>query len=222
MTIELIHGDALEVLAGLPDASVDAVVTDPPWMDYATGRYGTASPHGAMVHVAANDYVSELWRVAREPAALILWCRWDSWDAHALACRGAGWTVRNQIVWAKPNHTSGDLDGNLGNKHECAVFAVRGRWKRHGKRDTNLWNEAHLFSRAYRHHPCEKPVNLMTRSIAWACPPEGVVLDPFMGSGTTGVAARQLGRSFIGIEIDEHWFNVAKDRIESTPEPLFV
>ena len=51
---------------------------------------------------------------------------------------------------------------------------------------------------------------------------DDTILDPFMGSGTTGVAARLLGRSFIGIEIDEHWFNVAKERIQSTPEPLFT
>jgi len=63
-------------------------------------------------------------------------------------------------------------------------------------------------------HLCQMPIGLPRRAIGFSCSIDGVVLDPFMGSGTTGVACIQTGRSFIGIEIDEGYFNIAKERIE--------
>ena len=64
-------------------------------------------------------------------------------------------------------------------------------------------------------HPHEKPVRVLSALVQWACPKEGVVLDPFMGSGTTGVACVSLGRKFVGIEIDRQHFDVACERISA-------
>jgi site-specific DNA-methyltransferase (adenine-specific) len=78
----------------------------------------------------------------------------------------------------------------------------------------NLWELA-----AERHktsHPTEKPEKLLERIILIGSEEKDMVLDPFMGSGTTGVVAKQLGRNFIGIEIDDKYFKIAKSRIENT------
>lgn len=221
--VQLYHADCLDILRTLPDGSVDAVVTDPPWMDYTTGWYDASEWHRPIGKVEPSEYVGELFRLLREGGAALLWCRWDVFHEHAEAMRAGGFLVRNQIVWAKPNHTAGDLQGNVGNKHECAVFATKGRWIRHDRREVNLWQEPHLFSRDKRNHPTEKPVNLMVRSVQLCCPPNGTTIDPFMGSGPTGVACVQTGRNFIGIEIDEQYFKIAEKRIaEAQAQPLLL
>jgi site-specific DNA-methyltransferase (adenine-specific) len=159
--------------------------------------------------------MGHLYRVLKGSGAMVLWCDWQSFEAHRASAERAGFEVRNCIVWAKSNHTAGDLWGNLGYKHEFGVFAVKGNWRRHTKRDVNLWQVPSLFSRGKRHHPTEKPVTLMERATVLVVPEGGVVLDPFMGSGTTGVACINTGRRFIGIERDEHYYGVAWERIEA-------
>lgn len=213
MTATIIHGDCLDVLRGMADASVDAVVTDPPWMDYETGWYDASEWHAPIVRVHPAAYAGELFRVMRDASAAIVWCRWDCFEEHAQAMRDAGFTVKSCIVWAKPNHTAGDLAGNLGAKHEMAVFAVKGRWKRSAGRETNLWEEQHLFSRAKRAHPTQKPVALMRWLVRLVTPPDGTILDPFAGSGTTLVAALAEGRQAIGIEREAEYVEIVKARL---------
>jgi len=77
----------------------------------------------------------------------------------------------------------------------------------------NIWHMSALSS-AKRFHTCQKPVPLLRRLIRVSCPDGGVVLDPFMGSGSTGVACVQTGRKFIGVELDIHFFDVAKNRLK--------
>lgn len=203
-----------------PD-SVDAICTDPPWMDYQTGWYDASKWHNPIGFVNPKTYAAEFFRVMRDGTALTLWVRWDCFSEHALALSSVGFTVKNCIVWVKPNHTAGDLQGNLGYKHEMAVFATKGKWTRHDKREVNVWEEKHLFSRAKRFHPTQKPVDLMRRAVRLICPPGGTVLDPFMGSGTTGVACVSEGRDFIGIEREPEYYAIAEARIEhATPTQL--
>ena len=223
MTATLHHGDCLEVMKGLPDGSVDAIIADPPWMDYETGHYDASEWHKPIKYVSPFDYCDSLYRLASNESALILWCRWDVFDLHRQAATKAGFDVVNQIVWAKPNHTGGDLWGNIGNQHECAVFATKGKWRRDGKREVNLWRMPHLFSRDYRSHPTEKPVDLMRRCVRLCCAPGDTVLDPFMGSGTTGVACMKEERRFIGIELERQYFDIASRRIAEAAMqiPLF-
>jgi DNA modification methylase len=207
----------------LEAGSVDAIVSDPPWKDYVTSTYDASEWHEPIVRVAPSRYAGELFRLLRDDAACVLWCDWESFQEHADALADAGFQVKNCIVWAKPNHTAGDLDGNLGYRHEQAVFAVKGRWQRHGLRDVNLWNEPHLFSRGFRYHPTEKPVGLIRRAVRLAAPPGSLVFDPFAGSGTTGVAAIAEGRGFCGIERVESYIPIIKKRIAETvrQESLF-
>ena len=69
-------------------------------------------------------------------------------------------------------------------------------------------------------HPCVMPLEVM-KNIIGILPKDKLIIDPFMGSGTTGVACKRLGRNFIGIELDENYFNIAKERIENTTKNLF-
>jgi len=159
-----------------------------------------------------------LWRALRHDTGALVWCDWRSYGEHANALAAAGFSVKNAVVWAKSNHTMGDLNGNFGYMHEMAVFAVKGRWRRPSKREVNLWRVKSLFTRGHRDHPTEKPVALLRRSVRALAKPRGVVLDPFMGVGTCGQACVAEGYRYVGIEIEPKYFDIARQRIEEALE----
>jgi len=207
----LILGDCLKILPTLPKA--EAIITDPPWTDYETGYYDASQWHRPIEWMSPEVYMPVIADVLKEGGAAIIWCNWRTFDEVRRASETAGLTTKNCIVWAKPNHTAGDLDGNLGNMHEMALFAVKGRWTRPGRREVNLWHEGHLFSRAHRDHPTEKPENLMRRCVTTITRPGDLVIDPFMGAGSTMVACVKLGRRYIGIEKDAGYFQDAERKV---------
>ncbi len=105
----------------------------------------------------------------------------------------------------------GDLKGDFAPKFEMIIFIHKGRRLINGSRDSNILK----FNRTgNKLHPTQKPVDLLEYLISKFSDNEQLILDPFMGSGSTGVAAKNLNRNFIGIELDEGYFNIAKERIE--------
>lgn len=189
-------GDCLEILPTL--GKVDAVVTDPPYgMVFKSNRRTVA--HAAI----ANDGDTTLLAMACEiPAAhsRYVFCRWDN-------IRDVP-KPRSFITWVKNSWSMGDLEHEHARQTEGALFYP---------------GESHFFPRGRpadvvfaprtgnENHPTEKPVALMQQVVEWT---SGLVLDPFMGSGTTGVACAKLGRRFIGIELEERYFSIACRRIE--------
>jgi DNA modification methylase len=194
-------GDCLEILPTL--GRVDAVVTDPPYgIGQDKGMRGggycgkTGKPRTPRQHFGAWD--SEAPKVAHlltaAPRAII----WGGqYFAHELP-KGNFW-----LVWDKqqtmPSYGDGELawtnlDGNTLRKFTLASNAIIARG------ETGL-------------HPTQKPAALMRWCLGFV-PDARTILDPFMGSGTTGVAALQLGRKFIGIELDPGYFDIACRRIE--------
>lgn len=125
------------------------------------------------------------------------------------AVTDAGLSVHNVLAWDKVNATANRwYMKNL----EFIVYAWKGRARRIN--DAGSKQLVRLPQNDQSAHPTEKPVALMSHYIGNSTQPGQLVFDPFMGSGTTGVAALQLGRNFVGCEIDERWFEVACDRIE--------
>ena len=121
-------------------------------------------------------------------------------------------TLQNRIVWAKNSWTRGDLKGNYGNQDEEILFAHKGRRYLEGKRSGTIL----IFDKVPSHlmrHPTEKSVKLLEHLISKSTLEGEVVLDPFMGSGSTCVAAQNPGRRYIGIELEPVWFEVAKERL---------
>lgn len=215
--ISLFHGDCLEILPTL-GTKFDAVISDPPWKDYSTGRYDASEWHKSVTLVDPNEYCEMLYNVVKQDGAVLLWVGWESFEMHRVALKEAGFNVKNCIVWAKPNHTAGDLTGNFSYQHEMAVFATRENWKIKGKRMSNLWKCPHIFSRAKRFHPTQKPVPLMLKSVEALTQEGDTVLDMFMGSGTTGVACMKLFRKFFGIEVVKMYYDIANARIARARE----
>lgn len=118
----------------------------------------------------------------------------------------------NPLIWVKDNHTLCDFSKWYGNKHEYVLFAKQ----RGSKRELGAGQVADVFTVARTRestHSAEKPTELLTALIEKSTAPGELVLDPFCGSGSTGVAAVRLGREFVGIEIEKKWADVARARV---------
>lgn len=190
-------GDCREILPLLP--KVDAVVTDPPYGMEFRSNFRTVRPK---FHAIANDESADalIWSTGIEAAhSKYIFCRWDNLPEVA--------KPKSVVTWVKNNWSMGDLTGEHARQTEVALFypgpqhyfpAGRPSDVISAPRTGNDW------------HPTEKPVQLMWHVSRWTV---GTILDPFMGSGTTGVACVKLGRRFIGIEIDQGYFEIACKRI---------
>ena len=208
---ELWLGDCREVLPLLP--KVDAVITDPPYgISYVSARR-KRGPTEMLANDddAPTDAVFDMAELMVDGGAMYLATRFDVAAQWNDAMRGAGLTLKTPIFWDKGNHTSGDLEGDFGAQVEIFLFAHKGRHKLRGRRLANLWR---IPRDAASDHPTPKPVGLMERMVACSTDDGGLVLDPFMGSGSTGVAAMNLGRRFIGGEVEPRWFDACCRRIE--------
>lgn len=188
--ITLYHGDCREIL---PHLSADVVVTDPPYgMAYSSGW--AANPIQNDHDTAARDAILAMW----SPRPAIVFGRWS-------VERPAG--VRARLVWDKGEWPGmGDLSFPWGPSDE-EVYVLGAGFA--GRRVGTVLRSDRLGSAMS--HPNEKPVTLLQRLIE-RCPP-GTILDPFMGSGTTLVAAKLEGRRAIGIEIEERYCEIAARRL---------
>lgn len=198
--ITLCHGDAREVL---PSITADVLVTDPPYgIAYESGRPGTTEWQGVQIandgDTSARDAVLAAW--GDRPALVF-----GSWKRPRPAA------TRMVLIWDKgPALGMGALD--LPWKPSWEEIYVLGRGFT-GRRDGGViyCPPVQSLARNGRVHSNEKPVALLMKLLQ-KCPP-GVVLDPFMGSGTTLRAAKNLGRPAIGVEVDERFCEVAATRM---------
>lgn len=222
MTTSLYLGDCLEVMRGIPDGSVDMVLTDPPYgVGYQSNRRTATEKFSKIAQDEGLGWLCEfcdqLHRVMRNDTAAYVFCSWHNVDIFKQTLQKK-FKVKNLLVWVKNNHGSGDLKGAYAPKHEFVFFVHKGRCLlRDGRRPDIL--EFSKVSGSKMVHPTEKPISMLERLILDASDIGASILDPFMGSGTTGVAAKNLNRKFIGIELDPDYFQIAKDRIDAvTPQ----
>jgi site-specific DNA-methyltransferase (adenine-specific) len=167
-----------------------------------------------------TEWISEAYRVLKESSALYVFSHWSKWDILYNSVLNAGFNVKNMIVLNKSNHGAGDLFGSFSPKHELILFATKGRHELRfpeGRID-DIWNVPVKFSGSKRFHPNEKPVSWILPAILNSSDKEQVILDPFLGSGTTGIAAIGCGRQFIGVEKDQTYFDIAQKRIADAYE----
>lgn len=210
----LILGDCLEVLPGL--CGVDAVITDPPYgIDYQSAR---RTDKAAWKPKIANDERPFVWflhaafNAASDPACVLCFCRWDVQEAFEKAIGWAGWELKSQVIWDRESHGMGDLNGSPAPQHDVIWFGVRGRYLFHGDRPKSIVRAMRLSGEELV-HPNQKPDALMADLVESYAAPGAVVLDCFMGSGSTGIACIRTRRQFIGIETDEDIFETACSRI---------
>lgn len=197
-------GDCLEILPELVASGpkVDSVITDPP--------YG-------MNKDFANDTPFEADRIA---SRVISWCRivcggniLAFWSAQRMGAIDSVFAPKRVMIWNKKFALY--APHNVGYRYEPLVW-VSGDAANDKRGD--IFEGFPIAFRAQAEnesHPTQKPLAVLQEVVSDFTPPDGIVLDPFMGSGTTGVACAQLGRKFIGIEIESKYFDIACKRIEA-------
>ena len=208
--IRLYCGDCLELLPTLEAGSVDAVVTDPP--------YGISLSN----HSAGKERRDRNWTIAGDSDssignAVIEWGDNLGLCIVAFASPSRPWPGkwRSRLVWHKHGLGMGG-DKNVCWKTDWELIQVKNNGPLRGSRESSVLTGFDIRPSEFEFHPCQKPVALLEYLIGKI--PARTILDPFMGSGTTGVACVQTGRRFIGMEISEEYFAIAVKRITAAIE----
>jgi len=191
----LYRGDCRAIIQSL---RFDSVLTDPPYGMSFVSNY-REKKHDKI----KNDDTTDLFLFDCEIPVMhsrYVFCRWNELRVAPLP--------KSCVTWVKNNWSMGDLEHEHGRQTEVALFWPGDRHDFPTKRPSDV---IYAQRTGNDNHPTEKPVSLMRQLVLWT---RGIILDPFMGSGTTGVAAVQEGRKFIGIELERKYFDIACRRIE--------
>lgn len=205
----IVRGDSLDKLRKVPEGSAQLVLTDPPY------GIGYQTKLGVKI---ANDQRPFIWwlhdafRACAEGGSLLCFTRWDVQDRFKLAIEAAGFRVRSQVIWEKHPHGMGDCKAQFAPKHELIWFATKGRFEFPGKRPMSVIRVPTPKGKD-RSHPTEKPVDLLTQLIEATTKPGELVIDPFAGTGSCGVACVKTGRRFWGCELEGRYASKARERI---------
>ena len=207
--IQLIHGDAAEVLPTL--LPVDLILTDPPYNVVNRSDNGLR----ALTKGQADAAPVDVRRFAcllnnATTGSMYVWCgteqvsSWRRWFVYF------GLSTR-LCIWEKSNPSPMNGQYLWLSSIEACVFARKPKAPFFRRCKSPVWRGP---TQRLKGFPCPKPVWLMKELVTASCPEGGTVLDPFMGSGSTGVACLETGRRFVGIEIDSDVYSLAKDRLE--------
>ena len=223
-------GDCLEILPTL--GKVDAVITDPPYCSGAVGEAQRSAAKGqglrsvnlkrfgwftgdnmgtAGLVFLMRSMAFQLLEILDPQGSLLMFCDWRMVPNLAPAIESSGMRFQNLVVWDK-GHIG--LGVGFRAQHEHILHFTVGSPKYHHLGTPNIIR-ADRISASEREHQTQKPVGLLRKLARVVSPNGGVVVDPFMGSGSTGVACHEQGMRFIGIERAEEHFNIACERIEN-------
>ena len=219
----LMQGDCLEKMGMIEDNSVDLVLTDPPYNIARKNNFHTMGRAG--IDFGEWDkgfdlfsYMRELPRVLHANGSLIIFNDWKNLGEIAKFGETLGFDIKDLIRWEKSNPMPRNKDRRYVTDYECAVWLVKQKSKWTFNRQSETYDrpcfKGSLTPKGEKTgHTTQKPEYLMEQLVKTHSNLGDTILDPFMGSGTTGVACRNLSRNFIGIELDENYYNSAKQRI---------
>lgn len=248
---QILLGDCIELMRGIPDGSVDAVFADSPY-NLQLGQKTLYRPEDQTAARAVRDN----WDAFESPAAYNEFTRqWVAECKRVLKPDGAMWTIGsyhnifqigailqemgfwilNDIVWVKTNPMPNFRGTRFTNAHETLIWATPRKTGKYtfnyetmkklngGKQMRSNWDmniclgEERLKDDTGKSlHTTQKPMDLLRRVILASTKAGDIILDPFVGSGTTAAAARELGRQFIGIDREESYVNAARERVANT------
>ena len=222
--IDLRKGDCLELMKDIPDGSIDLIVTDPPYRTISGGHntpkwisgYGNSVLYkndGKIFeynNIDHYEWLKESYRILKNDSHIYIMTNLLNLFSLKETAEKVGFKLHNLLVWEKNT-----CNANRWYMKNCEyiLFMRKGKAKPINNKSSKT---IHKYNNIVGNkiHPTEKPVELMELYIKNSTKENDVVLDPFMGSGSTGIASKELNRNFIGIEIDEKYFNIAKERIE--------
>ena len=217
--VKLFQGDCLEFMKNIPDNSIDLIITDPPYRTTQRGNFGGTGgifkeelnmKGKVFIHndIKISDWASELYRILKESGHCYIMCNNVNLSNYLIQIKKAKFNIFKTLIWKKDNCITNQY---YMDSHEYIIFGRKGKAIKINNCGTKSVLE--IPNPKNKKHPVEKPVELMKILIENSSIPGDVVFDPFMGSGATGVACVNTNRNFIGIELDEGYFEIAKSRI---------
>lgn len=195
---QIILGDCTRVLPALPEACADFILTDPPYLVGYQDRAGRTIRNDVEADWLVPAF-REAFRVLKPNSLCVSFYGWSKTDLFYAAWKAAGFRVVGHITFPKRYASASRL---MRYSHENAYLLAKGNPPTPANPigDVVDWQYS-----GNRWHPTEKPLSVLTPLIESFCPRGGVVLDPFAGSGSSLIAARSLGRRFLGIELDPNY-----------------
>lgn len=205
---QILLGDCCQVMSTLPGASVDFILTDPPYLVNYCDRENR-SIQGDISGGWLKPAFAQMYRVLKQDSLCVSFYGWSKTDLFFEAWKAAGFRIVGHITFPK-RYTS--TTRMMRYQHEGAYLLAKGN----PQQPEHLIGDVVEFAYSgNKLHPTQKPLSVLTPLIESFCPPRGVVLDPFAGSGSTCVAARSVGRNFVAMEIDPVHHETANRRVRS-------
>lgn len=201
---------------------VDCVIADPPYLiNYQSNRRQNKQDKFCKpIKNDSNpqlivDLIPLLYDVMKPDTPLYMFCGSDKVDFFKQQIESR-FTIKNIIVWDKGNHTAGDLEAQYGKRYEFIIYANKGRAKFNPDvpRYDDIWTYARVTGNEQIHQN-QKPIPLLMRIITQHTKPHDLILDPFMGSCSTAVAAHKLQRDFVGFELDKDEYDAGVKRLNA-------
>lgn len=238
--ITLFKGDAFETMSQIKDESVDSVITDPP---YFLSNGGFSNSGGKMVPVdkgkwdtldgnSVEDFYSksldEFRRILKPNGTLWIFGTMHNIYIIGYLLEKKGWTILNNVTWQKSNPAPNLSRRMFTHSTETILWAKKDKKAKQtfnyalmrqyngGKQMKDVWTTStiKMSERKFGKHPTQKPVLLMERIIEASTTKGDIILDPFVGSGTTALAGMMHGRNVIGIDAQGEYLNIAKARLQ--------
>ena len=230
--IDLYNGDCLEVMKDIPDKSIDLILTDPPYLHVKGGmkskKYNTGtwkSESYMNTHMSdfgeeqIYEFLDESLRVMKK-ANMYIFCSKLQLQYYFKYITEHKKLKYDLLVWDKVKYSmkstkffTSDIEYII-KIYESGVSLNKVLVEDGSKSDITYYMKRQVAEQPKGEHGTMKPIELLNRLIKVSSNEGDIILDPFMGSGSTGISARELNRNFIGIELDDKYFEIAKRRIE--------
>ena len=203
------NGNCLKVLPTIPSTSIDFVLTDPPYITRYKSRDGRTVPNDDNSEWLKPAF-AELYRVLKRDSFCVSFYGWPNADKFLEAYRAAGFRIVGHFVFPKRYTSASQF---LRYQHECAYLLAKGypTTPKETIGDVIDWTYSGI-----KLHPTQKPLSILLPLVETFSKPNATVLDPFTGSGSSLLAAKMLGRNYLGIELDQAYHAIASERLAIT------
>lgn len=230
------HGDSLEIIPGLEEESIDLLITDPPYnisTDFEMSRDGTDGGKYAgrdvshdfgdwdKENLTVSDWLPLFEPVLKENSTVIIFYDYMKVGELVETMESLNWTVRQPVVWHKSNPIPQGYAVKWQEAVEMGMIATVNEGQGHNYQESegqrhNVIETPICQGEERYEHPTQKPLSLFRPIYQWWTDEDDVILDPFCGTGSTLVTAKENGLEYIGVEKQEKWVDVSKERLERT------
>lgn len=224
-TIRIQQGDCLQLMKEIHDESIDLIATDPP---YKTTARGNAGNSGGMLQKKINmkgnvfkyndikpeQYIPEFYRLLKDGSHFYIMTNHVNLQSILNCATNCGFKFIKSLIWDKGNKIMGQY---YMSQFEYILFFRKGKGKKINNCGTSdilcVPNKKTKDENGKNIHDTEKPIKLMEILVQNSSKENDIVLDPFMGVGSTGIDCKNTNRNFIGFELDRKYFEIAKERL---------